>query len=352
MVFTEEILTTRGHVPAGGFVRALMPGNGVVADRVRLTNVTRNDPLSVVAHYLQFSEVEVIQYGAAREVNLAPYGTITMSSMEALLAGGAAVDGSTDGLVANGSVARTQSAPGSWLRIDLGPLRVDEIRLWPGTWGQSRCGNFRVEVLSSNVVVWGQNVLPGALMPLTGPTVVTPPPGTNGDAVRITTLGPVNGGERLEFAEVEILQFSNLRASHTPFGAGCADAASVPVLLADGWPVLGSQFETLVRTAQPAPSLAVLAHGLSNQQASGLPLPLSLAVLGAPGCAALNSLDVTQIGAVAAAMPPVLYRWLLTISNVPAFAGVQLFTQAYVLDAGANSLGVAVSNAARLVTGT
>ena len=89
--------------------------------------------------------------------------------------------------------------------------------------------------------------------------------------------------------------------------------------------------------------------GLSDQVWSGGALPQSLASIGAPGCSLLVSPDdafarTTNIFGRAAVD--------LSIPNNPSLVGQQLFHQWVVLDAGANGLGVALSNGGRSTIGS
>jgi hypothetical protein len=67
-------------------------------------------------------------------------------------------------------------------------------------------------------------------------------------------------------------------------------------------------------------------------------LPFNLGVVGAPGCTAYCSLDVT-VGFF-----PRPNRATLPIPNVPALVNGVVYFQAYVVDARINALGIATSD--------
>lgn len=137
VVFTQDILTSGGTVPAGEALRIKIPGSGVTATSVRLTNLGTN---SQGNHYLQLSEFEVIRYGTGRTVNFARYGTASASSNPTQVA--RLVDGRIDGIAQNGSTFQSANAPGQWLQVAMERHRVDRVQLWPVTFGNStsQCG--------------------------------------------------------------------------------------------------------------------------------------------------------------------------------------------------------------------
>jgi hypothetical protein len=131
----------------------------------------------------------------------------------------------------------------------------------------------------------------------------------------------------------------------TAFGAGCPASAGVLQSTATSRPWLG---DTVTGRLAPVPAGAVgiTIFGWSATAWGGLPLPFSLAPLGAPACELLAEplLLLTAAGTGNAS-------WSLALPNVPAAAGQLLFTQGAVLEAGANALGLATSNALELRLG-
>jgi F5/8 type C domain len=224
VVLAQDFLTTGGVVERGGMIRMQIPGAGIVADRVRLSGLGIN---SSGSHFLQFSEVEVIRYGAARQTNVAPHGAASASSNGATAS--RLIDGSTDGFFGNNRAFQTQNLAGSWVRVDIDRRRIDRIQLWPVSSQQAGCGNFRVSIFDGANEVFGQNLHTLVLMPTNTPTVVNPPAGTIGDSVRVTSLGAAqNGQQRLEFAELEILQFGNQAGENRVHGIGCRGGVWLP----------------------------------------------------------------------------------------------------------------------------
>lgn len=337
VVFSQDLLTSGGHVPAGQSVRIKVPGNGVTGNLVKLTSLGLNPTGN---HYLGFSEVEVIRYGTGRNINYAPYGTATASSNGTAAA--RVIDGVLDGLTQNNTVFSTANGPGAWLQVDIERHRIDEIRLWPSTFNNGSphgCGNLRIAIFDGGVEVFGQNVAPANLLPINQPTIVVPPSNTMGDAVRVTSLGPVGAIERVQLAEVEILQFAGFIGDQWAYGAGCEGSAGVPRLSCAVRPQLGAALAMRVANV-PAPGLALLVMGLSNSTWNGLPLPLNLLSTGAPGCWVLVSADATNLGIASGGVANITFQ--IPVSGA---LGVRLFQQAAVIDPAANGVGLTLSNA-------
>lgn len=128
------------------------------------------------------------------------------------------------------------------------------------------------------------------------------------------------------------------------FAPGCAGSAGVSHLTGTQ-PIVG---QTLSVTANALPSpLAIMLTGFSNTISSSGPLPLDLSILGAPGCAARVSPDVTSLifGAAGSAI------FSLPIPNNSSFSGIVLYNQCFVLDSGFNALGAVLSDGAGMVIG-
>lgn len=334
-VFSQDFFTSGGFVIEGGCLRVKVPGPGVTANTVRLSNLGVNADNN---RHLQFAEVEVIRYGASREVNFARYGVATASSNT--IDAPRLIDRNTDGMWGNLASMRTLTAAGSWVRVDHTRIRVDEIRLWPVTFGHLGCGNFRVEIFDGPTQTFSQDFYPATSMPRTHATVVVPPVGTFGDSVRVSTLGPAPNGERIELAEIEVLMFANYAAEQWVQGAGCRGAAGVPTLDCALRPTLDATLTYRVANVPATPGFAVQAIGLSNQLQAGGPLPADLGVLGMQGCWLLNSLDVLQAAAAVANVA----TFQLVLPNIPNVIGLRMWHQALVLDSTANAFGLTVSN--------
>ena len=133
--------------------------------------------------------------------------------------------------------------------------------------------------------------------------------------------------------------------AYTFYGSGCAGSGGVPTLSPQGTslPRAGQNFQLHVGNL-PFTAPTFLFFGLSNTTYAGLPLPLPLAVLGAPGCTGLSSAEDVQF------LTNVLGTavWSVTIPNVP---GAHFYNQAIVFDAAANALGITTSNGGHGVIG-
>jgi hypothetical protein len=112
-------------------------------------------------------------------------------------------------------------------------------------------------------------------------------------------------------------------------------------------PLLGTTV-TLDTTSPPNIGLGV--NFLSTAQ---VPAPgLDLAIIGAPGCAALADVSAGPGSAISnLGLPGVSLQSTLALPNNPALAGVRIFSQSAWLDATANALGVVTSNGVELVLG-
>jgi hypothetical protein len=133
-------------------------------------------------------------------------------------------------------------------------------------------------------------------------------------------------------------------ASYSAFGSGCAGAGGqVPQLSAapGSTPAAGSTFTAQVGSLGNS-STVLMGIGWSRAIWNGIPLPMTLAPLGLPGCDLLVAPDTTWLmnmqGSVATLSWP--------IPNQAGLAGLVFFAQALVLDATAgNGIG-ALSNGA------
>lgn len=134
-------------------------------------------------------------------------------------------------------------------------------------------------------------------------------------------------------------------ASATAFGAGCAGSGGALQLVAANLPWLGS---TMAGTLAPVAAAAVpfVAFGTSNTTWGGVPLPFALGGVGAPGCDVLAEPAVLTLLASAPTA-----GWSLVLPSTPVLVGVEVYAQGGVLDAAANPLGVATSNALELTLG-
>lgn len=123
------------------------------------------------------------------------------------------------------------------------------------------------------------------------------------------------------------------------YGTGCGATGQVPDHWVAGTPEVG-QMLTFGASATGSNAIGLLILGLSRTSHDGVPLPMSLAALGAPGCwlraAPLVTSPVLATGAGV--------MQLASSFHDPALLGVHLYSQFAVLRPGYNPLGLVFSN--------
>ena len=115
---------------------------------------------------------------------------------------------------------------------------------------------------------------------------------------------------------------------------------AVPVLTSAETPQIGNQFPVTVDQARPG-AVALLLLGASNTSFGGIPLPLDLGTVGAPGCPLLASGELMQAVAINGSGRG---SFVFDIPNNIYMLGGRFYNQYLVIDPAANALGVAVSN--------
>jgi hypothetical protein len=133
-------------------------------------------------------------------------------------------------------------------------------------------------------------------------------------------------------------------ATWTAFGQGCGapPARLEPDPLYAGRPILGSNL-TMLATLLPPGQPFVHAVGASDSLWLGQRLPLDLGSIGAPGCALLVSLDITDsVGTSRAAGD---LRFTIRVPDALPLAGARFFHQLIGLAPGLNPAGLVVTNA-------
>jgi hypothetical protein len=141
---------------------------------------------------------------------------------------------------------------------------------------------------------------------------------------------------------------SSWPARYAPFGTGCAGSLGAPRLraAANTQPWLGDPLTVRVDQIPPT-AFAALIFGRSQTSWGGVPLPLSLAGLGMPGCALLvDPVLTTPMANVRGSA-----ELSLTVPADLALLAVTLFHQGVVADAQANAAGLVVSNGAACTFG-
>ena len=127
------------------------------------------------------------------------------------------------------------------------------------------------------------------------------------------------------------------------FATGCVNSAgSVPSLSVTSMPQLGGTFGLELDAQLPAPAIALMIIGVSKDTFNGLPLPLDLAILGAPGCNLATSSEATS---VLTTLPGIPAAFSLPVPNNAALSCFSFYQQAAVLDGAANAFGFVLSNA-------
>lgn len=136
-----------------------------------------------------------------------------------------------------------------------------------------------------------------------------------------------------------------LQATFQTLGAGCAGSAGVPSLtnLNGSLPRAGSSLQLQITNLPTVATVCVPFFGFNSQSIQGLPLPLSLAAYGMPGCMLYtdvywSSFVVGTNGSAA---------WSVPIPTLPSMLGTFFHQQALVFDAqAANPARRSITNAA------
>jgi len=121
------------------------------------------------------------------------------------------------------------------------------------------------------------------------------------------------------------------------FGSACGGVALDATLV----PMIGRTHNAIL-SAPTSSTTAVMLYGASATAWGSVPLPLSLAAFGAPGCSLYVSPDVM----VGVSMPSGAVQVSLTIPNDPVLVGAELLQQGVQI-APVNPLGAAFSNGLR-----
>lgn len=124
----------------------------------------------------------------------------------------------------------------------------------------------------------------------------------------------------------------------TSFGLTCVDGRGVQTT--GGYPEIGYRQTFSIDTGKPL-SFTALMIGFSRTSLGGVPLPIDLSLIGAPGCSLLVSQDATiptRVGGSGIATVS------LYIPDQASLVGASYFTQFAVVDPGANALGLTFSN--------
>ena len=132
------------------------------------------------------------------------------------------------------------------------------------------------------------------------------------------------------------------------YGCGCVGSNGVTPLFSEITPPTpgGTWTTTLSGVAPGAPTVLML--GLNNVSWLGIPLPLDLSIVGAPGCVVLTSGQTLTLTTTASGAGGATFSFGVPATVPP---GVPLFSQCYTIDgASVNPLPIATSNAVRSST--
>lgn len=163
---------------------------------------------------------------------------------------------------------------------------------------------------------------------------------------RILSGGGVAGGT--QFGTTFSMQPTS-QATVTSFGAGCPSSVGPVGLVARSMPYIGGDFVHEINGASASTVIGVIVFGTSNTIWAGLPLPLSLAAAGAPGCSVLVSVDVTSVAILNNGVGNVTW----SLPNLASAVGLQFFTQAVVFDpALAQPFQIGASSGRQFVIGS
>lgn len=130
-------------------------------------------------------------------------------------------------------------------------------------------------------------------------------------------------------------------ADFTGYGTGCPGALGTPSLDAVGAsrPAIGSTLQLAIGNVPQG--VAILGLGFSNTTTGTFALPLDLTPFGLANCTLFAAPQSTTL--LLAAGTTATWNW--SIGNQPAWFGARFYCQAFVLDTGANAVGLTLSNA-------
>lgn len=131
------------------------------------------------------------------------------------------------------------------------------------------------------------------------------------------------------------------------FGVACQTSGASTPALTCGAATVGANWNHSL-TNGPASSAGILLIGTSNTTFNGIPLPFSLASLGANGCSLAVSPDLSFTVATTTSRS---FSVNIALPNVPPMAGQTFYCQAVLADVFANSLGLITSNGSTATLG-
>lgn len=127
--------------------------------------------------------------------------------------------------------------------------------------------------------------------------------------------------------------------------SGCAGSNGTPFHNTTGSGEIGEPMSFTVSSI-PSPTLALLLLGFQTVSYNGVPLPLDLGIVGAPGCVLRHDAAITEAIFASGSAARVLM-----LPNDPGMIGADVYSQFLVADAPANTFGWTISNARKLTIG-
>lgn len=162
----------------------------------------------------------------------------------------------------------------------------------------------------------------------------------NGDGWNDLAILCQNLAGQSSFVAIHVQTPPQVTGTATVYGTGCGNPALGLAAVPTARPRLG---QTARATVTNTPSTIVdITIGWSDQSFAGLPLPLSLAGYGMPGCNLWHSGDVFGLPTTAATASTRTYQF--AVPNAPMLLGLDLFLQAYAYAPGQNALQMTASN--------
>ena len=133
------------------------------------------------------------------------------------------------------------------------------------------------------------------------------------------------------------------------YGKGCAGSNGTPMLApGSAFPVVGKTFQVNLTKMPTGGGGVLVLNGFGKDKLLGsVPLPFDLTFAGAPGCSLLTDIVFT----LSAGNTGGTGLFKLAIPNDPNLLGGHVTSQAAVIDAGANPLGVTFTNGGEMHIG-
>jgi len=137
--------------------------------------------------------------------------------------------------------------------------------------------------------------------------------------------------------------------SFVNYGTACAGSNGSPTLRAatGSRPKVGTGFTYSLGNLPTTPGPVTVMIGASRTTYLSLPLPFDLTAINMPGCRLYAGADLTATGVNTGGTGLAV----LAIPSSPALLGQAVYTQAFVVDPGANGFGATLTDAAQLLIG-